>query len=434
MKYIIFLLLLTLVACQVETVDRECNISSECDDSNNYTLDYCDDYTCTHRNKTCVEMLGNTCKSYEICDIEEVISECCIGKCEDKCTIMDCNNNETCLYGECSLKTCNEMNGIICSFTESCSTANINAKDELCCLGECKDESEGYLIKENIGNHKYIDSKLAQPPIVFSEQFKKGYMAEYDTAKVYVLEYYGFGNLNRDIEEYFHALNKTDIAWYGDNEIIGSKNDTAYTFIWASGARVIYIEAPDFFYSEYLEAYPSSMETTIWCSDTDGGDNVDKGGRVRYLTNRYVYRDFTDSCDSFNVIKEGYCEGRELESYEYTCDKQCIDNEDQPAVCGNLIFIPEIDSVNIRKDSDDDIYVKVVVEEEFDAECEIRLIKTDYNTTRLNWTSMSKDEDIYRKSITSYIRANRNYTIDARCFNDAGYSEIESEEYIFREG
>ncbi|MCK5476577.1 MAG: hypothetical protein KAI55_01520 [Candidatus Aenigmarchaeota archaeon] len=122
----------------IETTENSCK-GITCD-----TNKKCVDGNCVL--KTCGEMKGIICSENKECSSAEVTasdsSTCCKYSCNDidLCKDVTCDTNKKCVDGNCVLKTCGEMNGIICSENKECSSAEVTASDSSkCCKYSCND-------------------------------------------------------------------------------------------------------------------------------------------------------------------------------------------------------------------------------------------------------------------------------------------------------
>ncbi len=70
---------------------------------------------------------------------------CCLGSCVDidPCADITCSDSYYCVDGSCQKKTCDQMQGIICSGDTVCSEDTKSSSDTSnCCLAECITEEE----------------------------------------------------------------------------------------------------------------------------------------------------------------------------------------------------------------------------------------------------------------------------------------------------
>jgi len=108
---------------------------------NNFCCLECQLKTCEEREgKYCDPAFGEFCPEATVETFDT--NECCLEECEiEPCFEVVCAVNKKCDEedGECVLKTCEEMEGIVCEEGQVCSDFEYEASDaQKCCVGECE--------------------------------------------------------------------------------------------------------------------------------------------------------------------------------------------------------------------------------------------------------------------------------------------------------
>ncbi|MEE9525218.1 MAG: hypothetical protein V3V78_01260 [Candidatus Woesearchaeota archaeon] len=264
-KKVVLLLIISLfiLGCAQEA-QKECTTEADCDDGKINTKDSCIAGKCLHSLKSCDGIQGSICESGKNCTEEyETLDEkdCCVGDC------IEVQASDT----------CSELNGYICTSSNSCPKEVIEASDSYaCCPVNCL-ENTAYFINEEINGYVPIASGENTPEIFFEDEFDKGYQLTYEKdgdlveVSVWIFKYREY--VNENVEDYLeeNAASK-DVSFMKDThkkyDVVGLRDigsDSA-EYIWNHGFKVIHISKSEgvFFLKAYLDKYESDLNTTYF--------------------------------------------------------------------------------------------------------------------------------------------------------------------------